>query len=130
MKAEEKIKEELIENIRHDMKDLIEFLEQRLSELESAETVEKIMLVKQRILLDWLDLMPLGCDECYFCLLDDLMASDEDYIPCYNCKYAEHHGVCFKEKSDYARIAKAKKRLRDLIERKYYRGEEYEQETC
>ena len=103
--------------IRHHLQDLYDDVTKLVEKLESAETVERIMDLKQEILRRWLEFFPLSESTCYFCIKNDL---------CYRCEYAEHHGICMGNGSDYGAISDALKQLIDALDN-YYKGERYDE---
>ena len=116
MKAEQKIKAKMANGIRTCLDNLRSLVEFQLSGLMKAETVEEVMEIKQKILLSWVDFMPLSASSCYFCMFHD---------NCTECEYAKIHGPCFEGSSDFRRIANAQRLFRRFIKEKYYGGEKY-----
>jgi len=90
-----------------------------IDKINEAESVEDIMRYKKEMLLDYLDSMPIGPDECYFCLLHQTDDCEEV------CEYGMIHGFCNDEDSDHGEIRKLVNELRQRIEETYYRGESY-----
>ena len=125
MKAEKRIVKELVENIQHMFNTFSDELSYYLKRLEEAETVEEVMMLKQRILEAWVGTLPLNGDACYFCI-ERRKGLKTD---CSSCQYAEHHGLCNDKGSSWHKINSLKWKLYDLIADEYYGGEVYEQEA-
>lgn len=119
MKADPKIRRMTADAIRHHLQGLYDNVTKLVEKLESAETVECIMDLKKEILRRWIEFFPLSEATCYFCNLHDL---------CETCEYAEHHGCCVSENSDYAAISSALEKLMDALDN-YYKGEQYDEEA-
>jgi len=114
----ERIRRDLIENLRWWRDSLCAQLGARIDRMEEAETVEEIMAIKKEILLDLIENMPLSYAYCYFCLM--LITK------CYECPYMKHHGACNDDGSTWRNIIRAKTRLTLALEDYYREGEEYE----
>jgi len=72
------------------------------------------------MILDYVNSMPIGIHECYFCLL--YWGDNCEEVP---CKYGEVHGFCNDDGSDYEEILRLRNKLRTAVEERYYRGESY-----
>lgn len=116
MKAEQEIKAKVANGIRIRLDNLKILVEFQLSRLMKAKTVEEVMEIKQKILLSWVDFIPLGAFSCYFCMLHD---------DCMKCEYAKIHGPCFEGNSDFREIIDAQRLFKRFIKEKYYGGEKY-----
>jgi len=122
MKVDKDVQERLVENLSGwlgwlDI--LYDNMKSWINKIEKAETVEDVMKFKRDMLLDYLDSMPIGPDECYFCLLHQM---DCEEAP---CEYGMVHGFCSNEDSDHREIRKLVGELRQVLEERYYRGESY-----
>lgn len=124
MKVVKKVKEALIENIKH-WKVVIDIcIEDCLEKIKKAETVEEIMQAKQTLLLDMIRFLPLQGNFCYFCI-----ALEKDIIAsCKKCPYAKIHGICDRPDSDFSKIIRVKNDLLSSVENLYYSGEKYDEE--
>lgn len=136
MQVNERVRKELIKGLIDRKGQLVEDFEARIKAIEEAESVEMIMYHKKYLLFDLLYGLPLGSDECYFCLLIDR--------DCLKCLYAEAHGACGHEISnDYDVIVELRRTLfnklnefgyalESLIEGMdlYYKGESYDEDQA
>lgn len=125
LKADKKIVNEIIENLRSKVSDFNHRIEYYLKRLEKAETVEEVMEIKQQILALWVFYIPLRGDTCYFCI----KCRDVLDVNCDSCEYAKHHGNCAEKDSSWRKINSLRWKLHDLINEEYYKGESYEQEA-
>ena len=87
-----------------------------IEQIESSETVENIMMFKQKLLITLVQNLPLRYYYNYFCLKNKR---------CGECEYAKIHGVCSEEGSDVNKIEEAMKDLLLKLQ-DYYKGESYE----
>jgi len=117
MKVNKATQELLVENLTSWLDSLCDGMRHYITKINEAETVEDIMRYKKEMLIDYLDNMPIGICDCYFCLLyqDD----------CKGCKYGKIHGFCNDDGSDYEEIHRLRNKLRTAVEERYYRGETY-----
>jgi len=136
MKADKDVLKTLIAGLENALECLKNDMKYYIESIKETRAVEDVMHLKQQLLIDWLRNMPMGTDECYFCILYD----DE----CERCIYAEHHGICAtSSKTDlYTELVKLIDKYSDsmddwsiidtfkdaliiAIQKKYYKGEEY-----
>ena len=121
MRAKEDIKETLLSNLSDWYIDLSIEIEKNLAGFKSAETVERIMFLKQSLLKEYIKKIPLGAGLCYFCL--ELAA--ETFCNCDSCPYGKVHGKCDEPKSDWSVLRGLQRMMLDWTERHYYKGELY-----
>jgi len=117
MKANPDVACEIANKIECYVDSLAEDVKKLTEKIRCAETVEDVMECKKRVLQVFIDYLPLSTGTCYFCV--DLEAT------CKICPYAEIHGRCVVEGSDYQRIVKTVDQLYDILEL-YYKGEVYD----
>lgn len=118
MEVDKDVQEQLVENLEDWVKGLHRDVKYYIEKISEAETVEDIMLFKKDMLARYVKSIPLGIDQCYFCLLH----CDDCEAP---CEYAAVHGICDTPDSDYREIDKLWNELIRAIEEKYYMGESY-----
>ena len=116
MKAEEKIKKELIENMIIKQERMNMTIDRYVGAVKKAETVEEMMAAKREVLVNLLKCLPLTPDDCYFCV---------SQVACEECGYAREHGRCKDVDSDYRKICSLCHDLMWEIKVEYYRGEKY-----
>lgn len=126
MKVDESVREELVENLEDWFECLYREIMKYLRKIKEAESVEDIMFLKRDMLLHYVKSMPVGIEQCYFCLLHWL--DDCEPCECGVCEYGVVHGVCDTPDSDYREIYMLWNELMKAIEEKYYRGESYDME--
>jgi len=114
------IQEWLVENLTDWLDSLYDSMRRWVDKINEAETVEDIMMYKKSMLVEYVNSMPIGINECYFCLL--YQADDCEEVP---CEYGVVHGFCNDEGSDYEEIRKLREKLKQRIEERYYRGESF-----
>lgn len=122
MEVDNTIQEQLVKNLEDWLYGLHRIMKKYQIKIAEAESIEDIMRYKRDMLLHYVKSMPLGIDQCYFCLLYWL---DDD---CESCEYSTVHGVCDDNGSDYREIDMLWNKLMKAIEEKYYRGESYDME--
>lgn len=125
MKVNEKTRQKLIKNLEEWLELTLDIARDTIEEMRHAISVEDLMNLKKRLLIDLLDL-PLSSTECYFCIelgLDDV---EEPEKICKDCPYAEHHGICSVMNSSWRKIIDSLYELQNLIDKEYYRDEKYE----
>lgn len=119
MEVDESVREQLVENLEEWLYGLHRVMKYYIKKISEAESVEDIMFLKKDMLARYVNSMPVGIDQCYFCLAywwrDD----------CESCEYAAVHGVCDTPDSDYKQIDKLWNKLMKAIDEKYYKGESY-----
>jgi len=137
MKVDKDVLETLVVCLENALRDLEKDVHFHINKIREAGTVEDIMHLKKQLLVDWLRDIPLGADECYFCIL-----YEDD---CERCIYAKYHGACAESSradlyieltklvdkysgsmDDWSIINAFKDALIMAIQKKYYKGEEYE----
>ena len=126
MKVEESVRKELLENLNIHLIIFNKMVERILSEMVNVNTVEELMKKKKELLEGWLDSLPLGGTLCYFCIKynkDNCIISIDR---CRDCEYAEAHGCCIHETSDYVKIMKKINDAQNAIAELYYKNEKYE----
>jgi len=121
MKVDEAVQEWLVENLTDWLDSLHDSMKNWINKIREAGTVEDIMRHKKGMILEYLDSMPIGINECYFCLLHN--ADECEEAP---CEYGAIHGFCNNNDSDYEEIRKLREKLRTAVEERYYRGESYD----
>ena len=119
MKADAMLKEKLVKNLREWLEKVNEKMNYYIEKIKEAETVEEIMKLKKNLLLEYLYNAPLDSTTCYFCIYNNEF--------CEFCSYAKTHGFCGDSDSDYRKIKSAFRKLVELIDKKYYSGEKYEE---
>lgn len=120
MKADEKIKEKVIEalQLRHENTTLN--FNRLIKCMEKADTVEEIMRLKGKILNNYLDL-PLSPLTCYFCVEPQSRTGFLDFREvCPTCQYGLQHGRCGMSNSDYDIILKLRAKLVEAIKKAFY----------
>lgn len=125
MEVDEEVRKTLVKNLREWLSTLVRRIEQGIEKIEKAKTVEEIMQIKQGVLAYYFINAPMYAGECYFCILH-ASEDEEDEMYCGECEYAEHHGVCNDEGSDWAKMRDMKDGLVKFVIDNYYRGEKYE----
>jgi len=116
VKVENKIRIRLVYNLRRRRSMFLEISRGIIMKILKAKTVEEIMELKRDLLKAYVDLMPMGVDCCYFCMLRG--------PNCDRCEYGRVHGFCPELGSDYSDLVNAREDLRKAIA-KYYKGESY-----
>ena len=119
MKVDEETRTELIENFEKWLRGVNTDMNYYIEKIKEAETVEEIMKLKKNLLLEYLYNAPLDSTTCYFCIYNNEF--------CEFCSYAKTHGFCGDSDSDYRKIKSAFRKLVELIDKKYYSGEKYEE---
>lgn len=107
-----KIKNKLVENLKEWKICYLEDINYYIEKIKNSKNVNEILLNKQKLLIDFLNNVPLTSDECYFCIKTD----------CPDCLYGKFHGICDKNNSTYDKI---NNKFIELIEeiKKYYNPE-------
>jgi len=118
MKVDEDVREWLVENLTDWLDNLYDIMKHWIGKMGKAKSVEDIMRYKKAMLVDYMDGMPAGPDQCYFCLLHRMDG-------CEACEYGVIHGFCGDDGSDYGEISRLRDRLRQVLEERYYRDESY-----
>lgn len=121
MKVDKDVREQLVKNLEDWLDGLHRVMKYQIEKINEAETVEDIMRYKKDMLAHYVKYIPVGIDQCYFCLLHWL----DDCEP---CQYGVIHGVCDSAGSDYREIDMLWNKLIRAIEEKYYKGESYDME--
>jgi len=117
MEANEKIKTDLILNLKSRFSRLEEWILLYLNQMKQAATVEEIMQIKREMLLAWLEYLPLRPENCYFCI-------EHSKDKCTGCRYKDFHGKCTEPDSHYAKIIEARRQLESEV-KNYYLDETY-----
>jgi len=126
MEINEEVRQELIENLCEHLNAFKDVVNKIINRMRKAKTVEELMRLKKRLLLVWLDSMPLSSAECYFCLLGKKVSVVMINV-CKICNYGKLHKICLYEGSDYAKITEALRRAIKKIDKLYVkRGERYD----
>ena len=127
MKPNRKIVKELIQGLQECKARYNYVFEDYVSHLKHADSVDRVMELKQNLLIDYLQNFPLGMFECYFCLEE---MDDEESDDCSKCPYGTIHGICIAEKNnnDYGKIYLQKKNLLRAVRKFYYNNEHYDLE--
>lgn len=79
-----------------------------VSDMKDATTIPEFMSLKKRLMKEALFIMPLGANDCPFCVKQDDM--------CSGCFYAKDQGRCHKEHSVFMTIDGLKRELLNTIE--------------
>jgi len=127
MRVDKAVQERLVDNLNGWLgwlDRLYDSMRHYIIKIREAETVEEMMHHKKEMLVEYVNSIPIGPDECYFCLLylGDDCEEDCEEVP---CEYGVVHGFCGDDGSDYREIRKLVNELRQRIEEKYYKGESY-----
>ena len=118
MEVQKKIVNQIIDSLRQTKEDIDLSFTSSIKELKEAKTVEDIMEIKKRILLDISYSFPLDSDSCYFCILYDMA--------CGKCEYGKVHKMCERSYgSDYVKIKGQLSKLRGRLLSYYHPDETY-----
>ena len=125
MLIDENVRKELLErlkNLRDEYEATFDLVER---DYHRADCVEQLMAAKKTLLMNLVMDMPLGGDDCYFCIQRD--------AECEGCPYGAVHGKCSPvqqgQTSDWMDVYNARNELRDALCR-YYFGESYRERGC
>jgi hypothetical protein len=116
LKAKALNKEVVIESISRQLETFNTIQNALLARMRNATTVEEIMELKQQMLLNCVDDMPLSSSSCYFCLLN---------IDCSKCPYGALHGICAEEESDFRKVCIAKENLKEALYNYHHQDDKY-----
>jgi len=119
MKVDRQLQMKLAENLEWRIREFSREYRLLVKRIQEAGSVEEIMELKQEILSLWAQMLPLGGDYCYFCLL---LAWWQD---CQECLYGKVHGICSEAGSDFQKIQDKRATLLSEIEN-YCKGERYD----
>jgi hypothetical protein len=128
MKINEDVTNILLRNIDEKIYSGKCIIEQSSKYIHGATTVEEIMQYKKELILAILETLPLGIDNCYFCL-NQMKKNEHGILNCDKCEYGKIHGICSEGNSDYKRLVDARDAMRTAINT-YYKGEWYKEEVC
>lgn len=117
MEINECVRQEILDNLDDFEKSLMDVVRRFQREFRHVDTVEALMKCKKDFLREFISLIPLDGDTCYFCL-------DQNGY-CDGCPYRDYHGKCGHEGSDWKKIYTARRQLQEALE-KYYNGEIYD----
>lgn len=127
MKINEQVRNRLIKELKeqfgHHERQVYDLIEM----LKTVQTVEEIMKIKKVLLLNYIELLPIGTYECYFCLLQmhERLPSPGKSL-CESCQYGKHHGLCIDNpNSQYNKMIIDRDNLINCINN-YYNDELYE----
>ena len=118
MNAESIAKKEFLEYLQSSKSRYLDLFRDYINNIKKAESATELMKLKQKLLLDYILLLPF--EKPYHCFL-----CAKETNPCSNCKYGKHHGICGEVDSDILYIRNVRNDFLDLIENVYYKGEEY-----
>ena len=121
MKVDKIVVDRLVENLKRNRDNIFDIYTSYIEDIEDAGSVEEIMKVKQDLLVELVDKLPLFNAVCYFCLLQSRLG----LMNCEKCMYGKIHGICMNKNSDYGKIIDMKDRFIDVISSLYYKGEKY-----
>jgi len=125
MKIDEEVRKELIHNLEYWWKEEFNVIIKNLiDQLKKAKTVEEIIQIEQKLLVHFIDLIPLRGYHNYFCIAQELGKIPDN---CNDCPYAKVHKPCTIKGSDFDKIFTTSRKLLRNIERLYYKGEKYDE---
>jgi len=118
MNVESIAKKEFLEYLQSSKSRYLDLFRDYINSVKKAKSATELMKLKQKLLLDYILLLPF--EKPYHCFLNV-----KDTNPCSNCEYGKHHGICGEIDSDILYIRNVRNDFLDLIENVYYKGEEY-----